>query len=72
MSYAIYGESSGYVHLVTGQTPAHVMDEFFADLDSVNVNISKVYNVYAVNGREEFKELEDAIELIIKEAQPKE
>lgn len=72
MSYAIYGESDGYVHLVTGDTPSHVLKEFFADLTSVNVRIEQVYNVYAVNGREEYKDLEDAIESLIKEAQPKE
>lgn len=68
MSYAIYGESDTYVHLVSGETPAHALSEFMADLDSVGVNIAHVSNIYAVNGREEAVELEDAINQIIKDA----
>jgi hypothetical protein len=69
MSYAIYGESDTYVHLVTGKTPSHALSEFFADLDSVGVNIAHITNVYAVKGRDEAVELENAINTIIKEAQ---
>lgn len=68
MSYAIYGESDTYVHLVTGDTPAHALSEFMADVEGVGVSIAHVSNIYAVNGREEAVELEDTINKIIKDA----
>lgn len=68
MSYAIYGESDSYVHLVTGDSAAHALSEFMADIESVGVNIAHVINIYAVNGREEAVELEDAINKIIADA----
>lgn len=69
MSYAIYGESDAYVHLVTGETPSHVLSEFMSDLASVCVKLGQVYNVYAVNGREEAVDIEDTLNKLIKEAQ---
>lgn len=69
MSYAIYGESDAYVHLVTGETPSHVLSEFMSDLASVGVKLGQVYNVYAVNGREEAVDVEDTLNNLIKEAQ---
>lgn len=68
MSYAIYGESETYVFLVTGETPAHAVSEFIADVKEMGVALGNVYNVYAVNGRHEDKELEDAVEAIIKQS----
>lgn len=69
MSYAIYGESDTYVHLVTGDTDAHALSEFMEDIKSVGVTIDKVFNIYAVNGREEAVELENALNAIIANAQ---
>ena len=68
MSYAIYGESDSYVHLVTGETPTHALSEFMDDLNSVGVSISNVHNVYAVNGRQEAVEIENALNQMIKAA----
>ena len=68
MSYAIYGESDTYVFLVTGETPAHALSEFMQDINDVGVLIRNVYNIYAVNGRQEAVELENAVNAIIADA----
>ncbi|MNB97595.1 hypothetical protein D3C75_448260 [compost metagenome] len=68
MSYAIYGESDTYVFLVTGETPAHALSEFMDDVDSCGVLIRNVYNIYAVTGRQEAVELENAVNAIIANA----
>ena len=66
MSFAIYGESNGYVHLVSADTRAKAVDLFVADIQEVGVDINAVYNVYAVENNREDKELEDFIEEMIK------
>lgn len=68
MSYAIYGESDTYVFLVTGDTHAHVVSEFTNDVHEMGVPLGSVYNIFAVNGREEDKQLEDTLEAIIAQA----
>lgn len=68
MSFAIYGESSGYVHLVTGPTRVDTLNLFLADLEEVGVTIKEVFNVYAVEDNREDKDLEDFIENMINEA----
>ena len=69
MSYAIYGESDTYVHLVSAETREGVIGLFAADVMSVGVNMKDVYNIYAVQDNREDKELEDFIMNIIKGAQ---
>lgn len=68
MSYAIYGESDTYVFLVTSPTSEQAIEEFITDVNDVGVKLSHVYNIFAVNGREEDKQLEDTLEAIIAQA----
>lgn len=68
MSFALYGESDAWVHLVSADTREQVVNEFLADLHEFNVPLSAVINVYAVEGREECKDLEDLIQGLIEEA----
>lgn len=68
MSFAIYGESTGYVHLVSALTREKVIHLFLEDVKDVGVDIKAVYNIYAVEDSQEDKELEDFIEMVIKEA----
>lgn len=69
MSFAIYGESTGYVHLVSADTRAKAVDLFITDIQEVGVEINAVYNVYAVQDNKEDKDLEDFIEEMIKAKQ---
>lgn len=69
MAFAIYGETSGYVHLVSADTREEVVNLFIADLVEVNVELCEVYNVFAVKDNQEDKSLEDEIENLIKEVQ---
>lgn len=68
MSFAIYGESNGYVHLVSELTREEAVQSFLDDVKDTGVNLGAVYNVYAVEGRQEDKDLEDLIEKLIKDA----
>ena len=69
MSFALYGESDGYVHLVAAEDRDEIIDLFIADLAEVNVDITAVFNVYAVQDNKEDKDLEDLIEEMIKAKQ---
>jgi hypothetical protein len=69
MSFAIYGESDTYVFLVSAETKELALTEFIDDVASMGVKLANVYNVYAVNGRDEFAELENQVNKLIKEAQ---
>lgn len=68
MSFAIYGESDTYVHLVTADTRVDVLNMFLADLVEFGVKIQNVFNVYAVENNSEDKDLEDFIEKLIESA----
>jgi anion-transporting ArsA/GET3 family ATPase len=68
MSYAIYGESETYIHLVTADTESEVVDLFLEDIKSVNQELKNITNVYAVNRNQEASDLERYIESMIKEA----
>ena len=67
MSFAIYGESSGYVHLVSADTREDVIALFVADVQEVGVQLNTVHNIYAVENNREDKDLEDFIEKLIKQ-----
>lgn len=69
MSFAIYAESDTYVHLVGGETAAETFDLFIKDLNECGVKIKDVFNVYAVNGKDEAIELENVINEMIRDAQ---
>lgn len=68
MSFAIYGESETYVHLVTGETESEAVELFLEDITSVNQELKNITNVYAVNRNQEATSLERYIEALIKEA----
>lgn len=68
MSFAIYGESDGYVHLVSADTQANAAQLFVDDILEVGVKLGNVYNIYAVENNREDKELEDFIEKMIEES----
>ena len=67
MSFAVYGESSGYVHLVSADTRDDVIALFVADVQEVGVQLNTVHNIYAVENNREDKDLEDFIEKLIKQ-----
>lgn len=69
MSFAIYGESDSYVHLVTAETSEKALSLFLDDIHEVGASLKRVFNVYAVEGNHEDKDLEDYIENMINEAQ---
>lgn len=71
MSFAVYGESSSYVHLVSANTREDVIALFVADVNEVGVRLSTVHNIYAVENNREDKDLEDFIENIIKGSKQK-
>lgn len=66
MSYAIYGESTGYVHLVAGDSRTEVVNLFIKDLQTTGVDINEIFNVFAVENNQEDKELEDCVEKLIR------
>lgn len=68
MSYAIYGESLGYVHLVASECEDAIVSQFIVDVENVGVNLKDVYNVIAVKDSSEYPDLEDRIFKLIKEA----
>lgn len=68
MSFAIYGESQGYVHLTSADTRDKVIKAFLTDLSDVGVDISTVFNVFAVENSREDSDLEDEIRYLISEA----
>lgn len=68
MSFAIYGESDTYVHLVTADTKSAVVHLFLQDIESVNKELKNIINVYAVEGNQENTALERYIEALINEA----
>lgn len=65
MSFAIYGESQTYVHLASSDTREGVIGAFLDDLAAVNVELSTVFNVFAVEDSREDRELEDEIQFLI-------
>lgn len=67
MSYAIYGESLAYVHLVSAPTAQEALRLFLEDVKGVCLRLSYVGNIYAVCGTDEATELEDEINALIKE-----
>lgn len=65
MSFAIYGESGAYVHLVGATTFDEAVSLFLEDVESVGVELKNVFNVYAAVGNQENRMLENhVIELI--------
>lgn len=64
-TYAVYVESSGYVHLVSGTSEAEVIDLLLKDIESVGENIKNAYNVYACKGGEEYPALENEVMALI-------
>lgn len=68
MSYALYGESLAYVHLVAHEDQDTLIDMFFKDVDSMNVKRNEVYNVYAVFGNQECRALEQRVLKMIEES----
>lgn len=68
MSFAIYGESPSYVHLVSGDTRNKAINAFIADIQEMGVALSSVYNLFAVENAKEDLELEDFIRQMIEEA----
>lgn len=69
MAFAIYGETSGYVHLVAGDCEQAIVSQFVTDVESVGAKLKDVYNVFAVTGRDENVDLEDRVNKLIEEAQ---
>lgn len=68
MSYAIYGESDSYVHLVAGETFHSTVVQFIEDVDSVGVLLKDVFNIFAVHDRQEDVALENYIRELIAES----
>lgn len=68
MSFAIYGESDTYVHLVAAETKREVVRLFLEDIRSVNKELKKITNVYAVESNQENIELQRYVEALIIEA----
>jgi hypothetical protein len=66
MSFAIYGESNGYVHLVAGDSRTEVVNLFIEDLQATGVDINEIFNVFGVENNQEDKELEDCVEKLIR------
>lgn len=71
MSFAIYGESPSYVHLVSGDTRNKAINAFIADVQDVGADLASVYNLFAVENAKEDLELEDFIRQMIEEASVK-
>lgn len=67
MSYAIYAESEGYVHLVSANTVTEVFNLLTDDIKSVGVTFGQLFNVYACKGGHEYPDLEDLVNKYIKE-----
>lgn len=67
MSYAIYGESLAYVHLVAAPTAQEALRLFLEDVESVGLRLSYVSNIYAAIWGEEATELENKINELIKQ-----
>lgn len=65
MSFAIYGESQTYVHLTSADTREGVICAFLDDVAAVNVDLSTVFNIFAVEDSREDRELEDEIQFLI-------
>lgn len=65
MSYALYGESLAYVHLVAHEDQDTLIDMFFKDINDMGVKPHEVYNVYAVFGNQECRKLEERVLKII-------
>lgn len=61
MPFAIYGETLGYVHLVSANTYQEAIRLFVVDVESVGCKMSNVFNVYAAQGRDERVDLENEI-----------
>jgi len=68
MSFAIYGESDSYVHLVSAPYESEAIALLLEDISSVDVQLKNVFNVYATEGRHECKRLEDYVEKLIESA----
>lgn len=68
MSFALYGESQSYVHLVSAETAEKAVSLFLEDLREVGVELKTVLNIFAVEGNKENKELEDFVTDLIREA----
>lgn len=68
MSFAIYGESNGYVHLIAAETKDKAIELFKQDVNEVGVRLSTIVNVFAVENNREDKDLEDLIEKMIKDS----
>ena len=66
MSFAIYGESLTYIHLVSAETRNQALKDFIADIKSVGVDPATVYGVVAVKGRNEDQKLQDAFYEFVK------
>jgi hypothetical protein len=65
MSFAIYGESDTYVHLVTADTESEAVALFIDDVNSVGVNLKNVMNVYAVERNQEAVSLQRYVQALI-------
>lgn len=64
-SFALYGESDTYVHLVGATTFDEAVRLFLEDVENVGVELKNVFNVYAAVGNQENRMLENhVIELI--------
>lgn len=68
MSFAVYGETQSYVHLISASTREEAVDLFFSDIAQFGCDPSSVFNVFAVEGDKEDKELEDLILKVVEEA----
>lgn len=60
MSFAIYGESLTYIHLVSAKTRSQALQDFIADIKSVGVDPATVYGVVAAKGRDEDQKLQNS------------
>lgn len=68
MSFAIYGESQTYVHLTSADTREGVIEAFIKDVADVNVDLSTVFNIFAVENSREDRDLENEILKMIEDA----
>lgn len=66
MSYAIYAESNGYVHLVSASTPSGAFELLSKDLLETGVQFKELLKVYACKDGGEFPDLEDLVKIHIK------
>lgn len=67
MTYAIYAESDGYVHLVSAHSVSDVLNLLTKDIHSVAVKYGQLFNVYACKDGDECPDLEDIVNKYIKE-----